>query len=239
VITLHAEAVVVDIEGTVGALAHVRDVLFPYARARLAEWFRDHGGDPRLEAVVTAVREATGRAGLDEAGALAVLTEWSDADVKAAPLKTLQGWIWAEGYARGDLHGHVYPEVPETLRRWREAGVRVCTYSSGSVQAQRDWFGHTPYGDLSGLFCDMFDLSTGPKQDPESYRAIAGRIGAATAPVFLSDTASELDAATAAGWTAVGVRRESDARGAAVPGHRTVPALDQLALTRGRPSRLL
>ncbi|WP_413752356.1 acireductone synthase [Streptomyces sp. R-74717] len=229
---LRADAVVLDIEGTIGSLTHVRDVLFPYARRRLADWFGRHRDDPRLEALLHAVREEAGRPELDETGALAVLVAWSDADVKAAPLKTVQGWIWAEGYAEGDLHGHVYSEVPSVLRRWRADGMRVFTYSSGSAKAQLDWFGHTAYGDLTGLLDDRFDLeNAGPKNDPGSYRRIGLMIGgSAVPPVFLSDTAYELDAAAAAGWTGVGVRRDDDPRGTEVPGHVTVTALDRLHL---------
>lgn len=229
---VRADVVVLDIEGTTGSLTHVRDVLFPYARERLADWFGRHRDDPRLDALLDAVRAEAGRPELDERGALAALAAWSDADVKAAPLKTVQGWIWTEGYAKGDLHGHVYPEVPLVLRRWRADGIRVFTYSSGSAKAQLDWFGHTADGDLNGLLDDRFDLeNAGPKNDPGSYRRIGRMIGgSALPPVFLSDTAYELDAATAAGWTAVGVRRDDDPRGTEVPGHATVPALDRIQL---------
>lgn len=235
-ISLSADAVVVDIEGTTGSLTHVRDVLFPYARERLADWFARHRDDPRLGALLDAVRAETGSPDLRETGALAALAAWSDADVKAAPLKTLQGWIWAEGYAEGDLHGHVYPEVPAVLRRWRADGMRVFTYSSGSARAQRDWFGHTAYGDLTGLLDGWFDLeNAGPKNEPRSYRTIGHKTGGSSVPhVFFSDTAYELDAASAAGWTAVGVRRDDDPRGTEVPGHHSVPALDRLHLRSAR-----
>jgi enolase-phosphatase E1 len=232
--SLRTDTVILDIEGTTGSLTHVREVLFPYARERLADWFDDHRDDPRLDALVAAVREETQRPELDAAGALTALAAWSDADVKAAPLKTVQGWIWAEAYAKGDLRGHVYPEVPPVLRGWRADGIRVFTYSSGSAGAQLDWFRHTAYGDLTGLLDDRFDLeNAGPKNDPGSYRRISRVIGDPV-PVFLSDTAYELDAATVAGWTGVGVRRDGDPRGTEVPGHLTVPSLDRLHL---RPAR--
>ncbi|WP_445399527.1 acireductone synthase [Streptomyces sp. LE64] len=231
-IELRAEVVALDIEGTIGSLSHVRDVLFPYARRRLSGWLHDHAADPRLAELLADVRRESGRPGLDAAGARAVLAAWADQDVKAAPLKRLQGWIWAEGYADGSLHGHVYPEVPAALRRWRADGIRVHTYSSGSAAAQLDWFRHTAHGDLSVLFGDRFDLeNAGPKGDPESYRRIAGLVGAPAAScVFLSDVGAELDAAARAGWRSIGVRRENDPRGPRVPDHITVPDLDALSL---------
>lgn len=215
-------AVVLDIEGTTGSADHVREVLFPYARERLASWFDRH-----RESILAQIRSHTGNSGLTGAQALALLTDWLDRDVKAAPLKSLQGRIWAAGYADGSLTGHVYPDVPVALANWRQAGVLLYIYSSGSVAAQRDWFAHTPHGDLTGLLSGYFDLTTaGDKRSAQSYRAITDAIGApAEATLFLSDTAAELDAAVAAAWQATGVRRQDDPRGPTIPGHRTVPSL--------------
>ncbi len=231
-------AVVLDIEGTTGSLAHVHDVLFPYARARLADWFAAHRGEQEHAALLAAVREEAGDPGLDEAGVVGTLTEWTDADVKAVPLKTVQGLIWAEGYAEGSLTGHVYPDVPEALRRWRSAGVRAHIYSSGSRAAQRDWFAFSDQGDLSDLLSGYFDLvNAGPKRRADSYRGIAGAIGEPAGRIaFLSDVAEELDAATEAGWLAVGVRRPGDPRGGSLPGHRTVSDFGLIDLRAPEPS---
>ena len=48
---------------------------------------------------------------LDEAALVDVLQRWIDEDRKAAPLKTLQGLIWREGYESGALVGHVYDDA--------------------------------------------------------------------------------------------------------------------------------
>lgn len=138
-----ADAVVLDIEGTTGSAAHVRQVLFPYARQRIAGWFAAHRDTPLHAELVL----ATGAA--DEADAVRTLTGWADADVKAAPLKAVQARIWAEGYADGSLAGHVYEDVPGALAAWADAGIGRSTYSSGARAAQRDWFATTAYGDLT------------------------------------------------------------------------------------------
>ncbi|WOI63751.1 acireductone synthase [Streptomyces fradiae] len=227
-------AVVLDIEGTTGSSSHVRDVLFPYARKRFAGWFATHRGEPSWTELMEEMRTYTGDPRLDESGAVAALTAWSDQDVKAPPLKRIQGRIWAEGYARSTLTGHVYDDVPAALSRWRQAGVDRYVYSSGSAAAQRDWFAHSGHGDLSGLLDGYFDLSgAGGKKDPQSYRAISRAIGVpAPETVFFSDVGEELDAATAAGWRAVAVRRPGDPRGPRVAGHPTVSALDDIRLHR-------
>ncbi|MEW2630989.1 acireductone synthase [Streptomyces sp. NPDC048389] len=227
-------AVVLDIEGTTGSASHVHEVLFPYARERFACWFAAHRGEPPWTELMEEIRTRTGDPRLDEGGAVAALTTWSDQDVKAPPLKRIQGLIWAEGYARSTLTGHVYDDVPAALTRWRQAGIDRYIYSSGSATAQRDWFAHSDHGDLSVLLNGYFDLSSaGGKRDPESYRAITRALGVpAHETVFFSDVGEELDAATAVGWRAVAVRRPGDPRGPEVAGHPTVPALDDIRLHR-------
>ncbi|MDH6109384.1 enolase-phosphatase E1 [Kitasatospora sp. MAP12-15] len=222
--------VVLDIEGTTSSLSHVRDVLFPYARRRLRDWLELPL--PDVAAVVAEVRERTGRpaASLDEVHR--VLLDWLDRDVKAPPLKTLQGLIWQQGYAAGELSSQVYEDVPPALRRWREQGAALHVYSSGSVLAQREWFRHTGAGDLREHFTQHFDTrSPGSKTEPGSYREIAARLAAAPDGIlFCSDHQGELDAARAAGLRTLGVRRPD---GSATPlaGHRVVGGFDGLDLT--------
>jgi enolase-phosphatase E1 len=96
-----------------------------------------------------------------------------DHDVKATGLKLLQGVIWEGGFRSGELKAHLYDDVPETLRRWREQGFDVRIYSSGSIAAQRLFFGHTTAGDLLPLLNGHYDTTTGPKREESSYRRIA------------------------------------------------------------------
>jgi enolase-phosphatase E1 len=94
--------------------------------------------------------------------------------------------------------------VPARLRAWRDAGKRLYVYSSGSVGAQKLFFGHSDAGDLTPLFSGYFDTETGAKRDAASYRRIAEAIGVPAADIlFLSDIAEELDAARAAGMQTV------------------------------------
>ena len=61
---------------------------------------------------------------------------WMDEDKKIGPLKTLQGIIWREGYASGELKAHLYPDAVAAMCAWAERGIKVALYSSGSVEAQ-------------------------------------------------------------------------------------------------------
>jgi enolase-phosphatase E1 len=179
------KAILTDIEGTTSALSFVHDMLFPYARARLPAYVAEHGGD------------------------LAQLLAWMDADAKVTELKAIQGHIWAEGYAAGDLIGHVYPDAAEALRRWYGDGIKLAVFSSGSVAAQKLIFGHSDQGDLSPLFSGWFDTTTGPKREAMSYLLIADALSVSPADMlFLSDIAAETNAAKAAGMRAMLIDRE-------------------------------
>ncbi|WP_369256993.1 acireductone synthase [Streptomyces sp. R35] len=212
--TLHfdVDSVVLDIEGTTSATGFVVDVLYPYSRSRFGAVLSERSGDPDVLRAVAQVRELIGEPDADAVRVEKALNEWLDEDRKATPLKTLQGLIWSEGFARGELVSHFYDDVVPALRRWHAAGVRLHVYSSGSVAAQRAWFRSSPEGDLLPLVEGLYDTeNAGPKQQPESYAAIAAAIGAAPGRIlFLSDRPGELDAARAAGWQAVGVRRPGE-----------------------------
>lgn len=192
------KAILTDIEGTTSSIAFVHDVLFPYARARLADFVAARQDE--LASILDAVRAEAGDPALDVPGCVRKLLQWHDADRKIGPLKALQGLIWAQGYADGVLEGHVYADAVDGLRRWRARGVALYVYSSGSVAAQKLIFGHSSFGDLTPLFSGFFDTAVGGKREGSSYRAIARAIGLAPADIlFLSDVAEELDAARGVG----------------------------------------
>lgn len=193
-------AILTDIEGTTSSISFVKDVLFPYARARLPAFIDAHGSEPAVRRQLDATADAAGLARTDTAGIVAVLRQWIDEDRKATPLKALQGMVWKDGYESGAFRAHFYPDVAPGLRGWKARGLALYVYSSGSVAAQKLFFTHGEAGNLSPLVDGWYDTETGGKRDPESYRRIARSIGVPAADVlFLSDIAEELDAARAAG----------------------------------------
>jgi len=203
------KSIVTDIEGTTSSLSFVKDVLFPYARARMGEFIHRHAKDPAVQRELDEVRRISGKK-LTDAEVIDQLTRWIDEDRKITPLKNLQGMIWEDGYRQGDFKGHVYHDAMRQLRNWRRQGISIYVFSSGSVQAQKLLFTHTEYGDLTPLFSGYFDTTIGNKREAGSYRKIAEAIG--TKPdeiLFLSDIIEELDAARAAGMQVIGLVRES------------------------------
>ena len=126
-----------------------------------------------------------------------------DRDSKSTELKALQGRIWEEGYASGELTGAVFDDVPRAFARWQAAGTRIAIYSSGSVLAQQWLFRRSSAGDLTPFISRYFDTGVGPKRDPGSYTRIASAVALPPARItFVSDVAAELDAAAAAGMQA-------------------------------------
>ena len=212
-------AIILDIEGTTTPMAFVSEVLFPYARTRLRSFLRNPANRGALrdgllglqqeweaepEGGPASFADADDRQPGRQARAAAVPVEYlewlMDQDRKSPALKQLQGLIWAEGYRSGELHGEVFADVAPALRRWREAGVAVAIYSSGSELAQRLLFGSTAQGDLTPLIARFFDTAVGAKTSADSYRRIAAELGCPTGDaLFVSDVTTELDAAFAAG----------------------------------------
>jgi enolase-phosphatase E1 len=191
-----------DIEGTTTSISFVYDVLFPYAEARLEAFCSRPEASEAIERLRSEYQDEIRRgASVPELGNGAPYARHlMSQDRKSTGLKSLQGMIWEEGYRSGALRSHLFPDVPGALAAWREAGVRLRVFSSGSVRAQQLLFGHTEQGDLSGLFEGFHDTTTGPKQEPASYQAIAEAFALPPqAILFLSDVRGELDAAAAAG----------------------------------------
>jgi enolase-phosphatase E1 len=204
--------VIVDIEGTTSASAFVYDVLFPYARERFAPWIDVHANETETAAVIASVGAEIGVGDPSHDQVVEALTEWTDADRKVTPLKTLQGLIWEQGFANGDLTSHFFPDAITALSDWHDAGLPISVYSSGSVLAQRNWYAHSPAGDLTPWMSDYYDTANaGPKRESSSYRAIAEAIDADPGSLlFCSDVVAELDAAREAGWQVVRVRRAGE-----------------------------
>jgi enolase-phosphatase E1 len=224
------KAIITDIEGTTTSLSFVKDVLFPYARANLADYVYSHGQQTDVKVLLDDVCKIVGTELMQEQ-IIAQLLAWIDCDQKITPLKSLQGLIWQQGYQQGAFTGHIYPDVPLSLRNWKAQGMNLYVYSSGSVQAQKLLFAHTEYGDLTPLLSGYFDTHIGAKREQASYQNIADQIGLPAGQLlFLSDIQEELDAAEAAGLGIVWLNRE----GVLVTqvGRRSVSSFAQIDVTK-------
>jgi enolase-phosphatase E1 len=226
--------ILTDIEGTTSSISFVKDVLFPYARRALPGFVREHGQEPEVRRWLDVVATEHGAVCSDEV-IVEILQGWIDEDRKHTALKALQGLIWSDGYRGADFTAHIYPDAAAALRDWHAASLPLAVYSSGSVPAQKLFFGHTDAGDLTGLFEGWFDTEVGHKREAGSYTEIARRLGRLPEDIlFLSDVVEELDAAREAGLRTVLVDRLDDypqpRLGDAANGHARVERFDQIAL---------
>lgn len=202
-------AVVTDIEGTTAPISFVAETLFPFAAQRLEAFLAKNRGNADIAALLEETRAIEGAGDASESETAAILQAWIAADKKLAPLKSLQGMIWREGYEAGQIVSPVYADAHEEMLAWKQAGLTQAVYSSGSVEAQVLLYKYSNWGDLTGLFSGFFDTrNAGPKLEPASYTKIAGALGLAPGDVlFLSDNPKETDAARKAGMKAVRVDR--------------------------------
>ena len=195
--------ILLDIEGTTTPISFVTEVLFPFARSRLAAAAASAQGHAEIAEALAMLREewqAEGSGPPEFGDGACYARHLMDLDRKSTGLKRLQGLIWRDGYRSGELQGLVFDDVPPALAGWKERGLRLGVFSSGSVLAQKLLFGHTQHGDLNGFFEAYFDTTSGPKREAASYRAIASSFALEPAEIlFLSDVLGELDAARGAG----------------------------------------
>lgn len=202
--------ILTDIEGTTSSISFVHDVLFPYSRERMTDFVTQNQDTPNVAKQIEAVATEAGKS-LTTEQVVEQLHQWIDNDVKATPLKALQGMIWEEGYRNGDYQSHVYVDALRQLWHWKQSGRLIYVYSSGSVQAQKLFFGHTQFGNMTDHFRGYFDTQTGPKKESDSYKTIAKSIGLPPKDIlFLSDIKEELDAAQSVGMRTIWVVRDGE-----------------------------
>jgi enolase-phosphatase E1 len=194
--------ILTDIEGTTTSVSFVYDQLFPYFRNNIYKI----KNLIHLEEVREALEQTQKLASeeniilenIDQQ--IEQLLKWSLEDKKITPLKTLQGILWEEGYASGEIKGHVYPDVAQALENWKSKGIDLGVFSSGSVAAQKLIFGYSVNGDLTSYFSVYFDTKTGGKREVATYNKIANILELQPDTIlFLSDIVEELEAAKEAG----------------------------------------
>ena len=209
------QGILLDIEGTTSPLDFVYQVLFPFVRVHLKDYLRHNAASEELRRDLSMLREEHVK-DMEQGLAPPELTDahpdaqiesvahyvfWlMDRDRKSTGLKSLQGKIWQQGYATGELKSQVFQDVLPALEYWKNKNFALRIFSSGSVLAQRLLFANTEVGDLTHFLGGYFDTSIGAKTDQESYRQIANEFHLPAREVlFISDMTAELDAAKRAG----------------------------------------
>ena len=222
--SIQAQGILLDIEGTTSSISFVYDEMFPYVRDTLNSFLSENWGTPALLAAIDKLAVdvdqdpktwLSGTAEQDQQTVAKAVIGLMDADVKATGLKELQGMIWKSGFETGQLVAHLFDDVAECIQAWEVSGIDVRIYSSGSIAAQKLFFGHSVAGDFLDQFNGHYDTTIGSKREAESYRTISQKFDCEPGQiVFISDVVEELTAAKEAGLqTVLSVR----------PGNKPVP----------------
>ncbi|XP_053319062.1 enolase-phosphatase E1 isoform X2 [Spea bombifrons] len=195
------------------------DVLFPFIKDNVKDYLRDHWEEEQCQEDVRQLRkQAQTDSHLEGHVPIPCLSEnqadtdrviqgvvhnvhWQmSMDRKTTALKQLQGHMWRSAYVTGQVKGEVYGDVVPAIQKWREAGLKVYIYSSGSIEAQKLLFQYSIEGDLLKLFDGNFDTTIGHKIESESYQNIARSIKCSAENIlFLTDVTKEAKAANEAG----------------------------------------
>ncbi len=205
--------ILMDVEGTTTSISFVHETLFPYAKEKMESFILSNLEHPEVISSLELVKEDAAKEGLgalNTESCISLLLRWIEEDRKHFALKTLQGLIWDEGYKSGVIKGHVYEDVLPAFKKWKEKGLTLGIYSSGSVKAQHLIFEYSTAGNLRPYLSDHFDTKVGHKREITSYQTISKELGLHSSDIlFLSDIKEELDAAKEAGMKTTQLVRES------------------------------
>ena len=195
--------ILTDIEGTTTSVSFVYDVLFPYFRENIQK-VRTMISLPEVQEIfqetIRLAQENDNVIIATNDEVIETLIRWSNEDKKITPLKNLQGILWKEAYESALIKGHVYEDVAPALKYWKENGIQLGVFSSGSIAAQKLIFGYSVVGDLTPYFSAYFDTTTGGKREVETYIKISQELNIQPSEIlFLSDIIEELEAAQQAG----------------------------------------
>ncbi|KAM0200630.1 hypothetical protein ACHAPA_010166 [Fusarium lateritium] len=217
------DVLVFDIEGTVCPISFVKDVLFPYALDALPNVLDQEWDSPEFAKYRNAFPEEyrNSRSDLE-----AHVRDLVRRDVKIAYLKSLQGYLWLQGYKSGNIVAPLFPDVEPFFNEAVRDGKKIIIYSSGSVPAQKLLFSHTnsKKPDMTPFIADYFDTTNaGPKTEVDSYTKIISEHPEhrdLNRWLFLSDNIDEVKAAVGAGMRSLPVVR---------PGNALLPPDDPLS----------
>lgn len=221
-----ARCVLLDIEGTVSDVRFVYDVMFPYAKREMASYVTNHWSDRAVrDAVMRVATDAKHQNIEDWLGPdwqsenaacqrllIDHLHDLMSRDSKDTGLKQLQGLVWQKGFQSGEIKSELFPDVLPALKVWKDSGLDLRIFSSGSVLAQKLFFEFTTSGNILHFFRAHYDTTIGSKKEASSYQRIVEDVGInASSMLFVTDVYQEIIAAEQAGLQVVASIRPNNA----------------------------
>lgn len=206
--------IMTDVEGTTTSISFVHETLFPFAKRRLADFCKENAQSDIVKDALALTKEtvkAEENKEINDQEAIDKLLYWISSDRKHPALKSLQGYIWEEGYKSGEVKGHIYNDVVPAFQKWINAGFTLGVYSSGSVKAQHLIYEYSEKGNLRPYLSFHFDTKVGHKREVKSYENIVKELNTTPESIlFLSDIKEELDAAREVGLKTIQLVRQND-----------------------------
>ena len=242
--------ILLDIEGTTSSIDFIKDTMFPFVRKELDTYLRVNWDSEELNEALELIAKdrrsqsfaewCGGQSDKDKLQKLVrdEVIKLMDEDAKERGLKQLQGLIWKPGFKNKEIIAHVYDDVFPALQDWQNAGCDLRTYSSGSSDAAKLFFGHTRVGDMLYFFNNHhYDTTIGLKKETESYRKIAENFHVSPNKIlFVSDVPEELDAASKAGLTVALCKRPDNRNVPKEHGYPEITSFEQIEVRRMAPS---
>ena len=118
-----------DIEGTVCPISFVKDILFPYFVSQFPQVVsqRHLSNDKKIDEILDSF-------GIEDNEELKNhILSLVSRDVKDSKLKSLQGFVWENGYNDGSIKAPIYKDAIDLISN---PSNKIYIYSSGSVKAQ-------------------------------------------------------------------------------------------------------
>ena len=195
--------ILIDTVGTISSNDFMLKVLMPYAKENLADYIYNHIHSSYLwQYLADAKNTITIEDGVEPTNGelIDTLIYWIDTERQHPSIQFLQTEIWKKGYATGQYRGHIYEDVPTTLKQWQKAGIRTGIYTSNSLESIQLMFSHTRYGNLNPYVSDCFDQEVGEKFDAYTYQKIERILGIPSKEIlFLSSNETALNIAKMSG----------------------------------------
>ncbi|MGB0930782.1 MAG: acireductone synthase [Chitinophagales bacterium] len=203
--------ILIDTIGTISSNDFMLKVLMPYAKENLADYIYNHIHTTYLwQYLADAKNTITEEEGVEPTNGelIDTLIYWIDTERQHPAIQFLQAEIWKKGYTTGQYHGHIYDDVPNTLKQWNQAGIEVGVYESKPLEAIKMMFHHTRYGNLDPYLSDYFDQDVGEKYHVYTYQKMERALDIPAKEIlFLSSSELALNTAKAAGLKTLQLQR--------------------------------
>jgi len=189
-------------------------VLMPYAKENLADYIYNHIHTSCLWQYLASAKDTIiMEDGVEPTNGelIDTLIYWIDTERQHPAIQFLQAEIWRKGYTTGQYHGHIYDDVPITLKQLKRIGVKIGVYDCKPLESIQLMLQHTRYGNMNPYLAHYFDQEIGAKNDGHTYQKIERVLGIPAKHIlFLSSNETALNSAKISGLQTLQLLRSGE-----------------------------